>query len=58
MVRWIIQLTNYLVLSSIGADSLARDRLGVFNLSLKGHAEAVKFMKSFHIPLLITGTFL
>lgn len=28
-----------------GADSLAGDRLGVFNLSLKGHAECVKFVK-------------
>ncbi|CAD7697394.1 unnamed protein product [Ostreobium quekettii] len=38
-----------------GADSLAHDRLGCFNLSLKGHAEAVKFMKNFGVPMLVTG---
>ena len=38
-----------------GADSLAHDRLGCFNLSLDGHAECVKFMKKFNIPLLLTG---
>lgn len=41
--------------SSTGADSLTQDRLGCFNLSLQGHAEAVKFIKSFRIPLLVTG---
>lgn len=29
-----------------GADSLAGDRLGCFNMSLKGHAQCVEFMKS------------
>ena len=38
-----------------GADSLAADRLGCFNLSLDGHAECVKFMKKFGVPLLVTG---
>ena len=38
-----------------GADSLAKDRLGVFNLSLSGHSEAVRYVKSFNIPLLVTG---
>jgi len=38
-----------------GADSLAGDRLGCFNLSLKGHAACVEFMKSFNKPLLILG---
>lgn len=38
-----------------GADSLAADRLGCFNLSLEGHAECVNFMKSFKIPILVTG---
>ena len=36
-----------------GADSLAADRLGCFNLSLEGHAECVNFMKSFKIPILV-----
>ena len=38
-----------------GADSLAGDRIGCFNLSLKGHAECVTFMKSFGKPILVTG---
>ena len=38
-----------------GADSLAGDRLGCFNLSIEGHAEAVRFMKSFNVPMLVTG---
>ena len=38
-----------------GADSLAADRLGCFNLSLDGHADCVKFMKKSGVPLLVTG---
>eukprot|EP00559_Dactyliosolen_fragilissimus_P002426 CAMPEP_0184862994 /NCGR_PEP_ID=MMETSP0580-20130426/8191_1 /TAXON_ID=1118495 /ORGANISM="Dactyliosolen fragilissimus" /LENGTH=447 /DNA_ID=CAMNT_0027361023 /DNA_START=59 /DNA_END=1402 /DNA_ORIENTATION=+ len=38
-----------------GADSLTGDRLGCFNLSLKGHAECVKYVKSFHVPTLVLG---
>jgi acetoin utilization deacetylase AcuC-like enzyme len=34
-----------------GTDSLAGDRLGSFNLSIKGHGECVKYMKSFKIPM-------
>jgi len=33
------------VVLQCGADSLTGDRLGCFNLSLKGHAECVKFVK-------------
>ena len=33
-----------------GADSLAADRLGCFNLSLDGHADCVKFMKKLGVP--------
>ncbi|KAJ3062844.1 histone deacetylase, partial [Quaeritorhiza haematococci] len=38
-----------------GADSLAGDRLGCFNLSMRGHAMAVEFLKSFNVPLLMVG---
>ena len=38
-----------------GADSLAGDRLGCFNLSLKGHARCVKFVQSFGVPLQVLG---
>jgi histone deacetylase 1/2 len=38
-----------------GADSLTGDRLGCFNLTLKGHAECVRFVKGFGVPLLVLG---
>lgn len=38
-----------------GADSLAGDRLGCFNLSIEGHAECVRFVKKLNLPLLVTG---
>lgn len=38
-----------------GADSLSGDRLGSFNLSMRGHANCVKFVKSFGIPTLVLG---
>jgi len=38
-----------------GADSLSGDRLGCFNLSIKGHAECLKFMTTFSVPLLVLG---
>lgn len=38
-----------------GADSLAGDRLGCFNLSMRGHAQCVEFMKKFNVPLLLLG---
>lgn len=38
-----------------GADSLAQDRLGCFNLTIKGHARCVKYVKSFGVPTLVLG---
>jgi len=43
------------VVLQCGADSLSGDRLGCFNLSLKGHADCVEFVRSFNIPLLVLG---
>jgi len=43
------------VVLQCGADSLSGDRLGCFNLSLKGHADCVDFVKSFNIPTLVLG---
>ena len=43
------------VVLQCGADSLSHDRLGCFNLSLDGHAECVRFMKKFKVPLMVTG---
>eukprot|EP01116_Phalansterium_solitarium_P024049 TRINITY_DN868_c0_g7_i1.p1 TRINITY_DN868_c0_g7~~TRINITY_DN868_c0_g7_i1.p1 ORF type:complete len:432 (+),score=153.89 TRINITY_DN868_c0_g7_i1:107-1402(+) len=38
-----------------GADSLGCDRLGCFNLSLRGHGECVKFVKAFNLPTMVLG---
>ncbi|OQV21135.1 putative histone deacetylase 1-B [Hypsibius exemplaris] len=38
-----------------GADSLAGDRLGCFNLSTVGHGKCVAYMKRFNRPLLLLG---
>lgn len=43
------------VVLQCGADSLAGDRLGCFNLSIKGHADCLAYMKSFNVPLLLLG---
>lgn len=43
------------VVLQCGADSLTGDRLGCFNLTLKGHAEAVRHVKSFGVPMLVLG---
>jgi histone deacetylase 1/2 len=43
------------VVLQCGADSLAGDRLGCFNLSLHGHAQCVEFVKSFNVPTLVLG---
>jgi len=38
-----------------GADSLGSDRLGCFNLSLKGHGECVSYVQTFGLPTLVLG---
>jgi len=43
------------VVLQCGADSLSGDRLGCFNLSLKGHADCVEFVRTFNIPTLVLG---
>jgi histone deacetylase 1/2 len=43
------------VVLQCGADSLAGDRLGCFNLSMKGHAQCVEFLKKFNVPLILLG---
>lgn len=43
------------VVLQCGADSLSGDRLGCFNLSVKGHADCVRYMRSFNVPLLLLG---
>jgi histone deacetylase 1/2 len=43
------------VVLQCGADSLSGDRLGCFNLTIKGHGKCVEFMKGYNIPLLLVG---
>lgn len=43
------------IVMQCGADSLAGDRLGCFNLSVYGHGECLKFVKSFDKKMLILG---
>jgi histone deacetylase 1/2 len=43
------------VVLQCGGDSLSGDRLGCFNLSMRGHANCVKFVKSFGLPTLVLG---
>ena len=38
-----------------GADSLADDRLGCFNLTVKGHGKCVEFVKNLNVPTLVLG---
>ena len=38
-----------------GADSLGHDRLGCFNLNIRGHGSCVSYVKSFNLPLLVVG---
>ncbi|CAO3684842.1 unnamed protein product [Rhizopus stolonifer] len=43
------------VVLQCGGDSLSGDKLGCFNLSMKGHANCVKFVKKFNLPTLVLG---
>ncbi|EIW73405.1 hypothetical protein TREMEDRAFT_24902 [Tremella mesenterica DSM 1558] len=43
------------VVLQMGADSLSGDKLGGFNLTLDGHAECARFVKSFNIPTIMLG---
>uniref|UniRef100_A0A8C9PFS6 Histone deacetylase domain-containing protein n=1 Tax=Spermophilus dauricus TaxID=99837 RepID=A0A8C9PFS6_SPEDA len=50
-----IRPDNIAVVLQCGSDSLSGDRLGCFNLTIKGHAKCVKFVKSFSLPMLMLG---
>lgn len=56
----VIQKTmeNYrpgVIVLQCGADSLSGDRLGLWNMSLRGHGKCVEFCKSLGVPLMILG---
>ena len=43
------------VVMCCGADSIVGDRLGVWNLTLHGHAMAVDYIKGFGLPVVCGG---
>jgi histone deacetylase 1/2 len=43
------------VVMCCGADSIAGDRLGCWNLSIKGHSRCIEFVRSFGRPVLVLG---
>ncbi|KAF9524494.1 histone deacetylase RPD3 [Crepidotus variabilis] len=43
------------IILQCGADSLAGDKLGSFNLTMHGHARCVQFIKQQNIPLILLG---
>jgi histone deacetylase 1/2 len=51
-------MSNYrpdVLVIQCGADSLSKDKLGHLNLSIKGHSEALKFMRGFNLPMVLLG---
>jgi histone deacetylase 1/2 len=43
------------VVFQCGADSLVGDRLGSFNLSVRGHGDCVDYVRSFNVPMVVIG---
>ena len=43
------------VVIQCGADSLAYDKLGTYNTTLRGHGRCVRFVKEWGLPLLVLG---
>lgn len=43
------------VVLQCGADSLTGDRLGCFNLTVKGHGKCVEFIKKYNLPFMLLG---
>jgi histone deacetylase 1/2 len=56
VIGWVMEYYKpSAVVLQCGGDSLSGDRLGAFNLSMRGHANCVNFVKSFNLPTLILG---
>lgn len=43
------------VVLQCGADSLTGDRLGCFNLTVRGHGKCVEFVKKYNLPFMMVG---
>jgi acetoin utilization deacetylase AcuC-like enzyme len=50
-----IRFNPEIIVFQSGADSLSKDPLGKFNLSIKGHGICIEFLKNTKIPLLVLG---
>ncbi|KAK5108057.1 hypothetical protein LTR62_008831 [Meristemomyces frigidus] len=56
VIGWVMEYYKpSAVVLQCGGDSLSGDRLGCFNLSMRGHANCVNYVKSFDLPTLILG---
>lgn len=56
VIGWVMEFYKpSAVVLQCGGDSLSGDRLGCFNLSMRGHANCVNYVKSFNLPTLILG---
>ena len=56
VIGWVMEYYRpSAIVLQCGGDSLSGDRLGCFNLSMRGHANCVNFVKSFNLPTLILG---
>ena len=56
VIKYVMQFYQpTVIVLQCGADSLANDRLGCFNLSTKGHGECVNYVKKFDVPLMVLG---
>ena len=56
VIGWVMEYYKpSAVVLQCGGDSLSGDRLGAFNLSMRGHSNCVNFVKSFNLPTLILG---
>lgn len=56
VIGWVMEYYRpSAVVLQCGGDSLSGDRLGCFNLSMRGHANCVNFVKSFNLPTLVLG---
>jgi len=45
----------FVVVLQCGADSLAGDKLGCFNLTMEGHAYCVQYFRKTNLPLILLG---
>ena len=50
-----IDFSPDIIVFQSGADSLAKDPLGKFNISLSGHGKCIEILKNTNLPILILG---